>query len=250
MSALVFLKSPDFSDRERLQSALRAAFPEASDEIDSGTDKDPSFFFFCQGVLCNIMCIDAPAPMAKTDPPFTNAWFWPNAWDELSAHRAHFVVTIAGGESGRSLALILQRVLHSLLSASPSAIGVHYANSGTLLPTKLISQMLQEADQLALMLYISCFFARERGESFSTPSILASTQGMSDFGQLEIEARGFVGSPSELQPILLTTAFSLIDGGLKLKNGDTLSVGVGNPIRVEVRKSMFYEANVYCLYFQ
>ncbi|WP_137128919.1 hypothetical protein [Rhizobium sp. FY34] len=65
------------------------------------------------------------------------AWSWPTAWDELSKHRAHLVISTVGGDSPKHRAVVLQRLLSAILSASPSAIDVNYVSSGTLLPAKL-----------------------------------------------------------------------------------------------------------------
>ncbi len=228
--ALVFLGDSGFAGRGRLEDVLRNAFPAAASEIEGGKGQDPLFIFVYEGVLCTVMCMDAPAPMQAADPQFVNAWFWPTAWDELSKHRAHIVVSTAGGNSPKHRALILQRLLSATLSVSPSAIGVNYASSGALLPTKLAFPMLQQADQIALMLFLSCFFAREAEGSFPRPGIFASTKGLSDFGVMEIEAHGFTGQLRELQPLILSFASSLLEQQSHFKDGDTLNVGDGENI--------------------
>ncbi|SEL58401.1 protein of unknown function [Xaviernesmea oryzae] len=250
MIAVVFLRDFGFSDQANLRNALRNNFPDCSADISSNKDKDPLFVFFHRGFVCSVMCFEANAPMAKTDPAFVNAWFWPTAWDELSRHSAHIVVSVAAGDGARARALTLQRILQSVLFASPSAIGVHYASSGTLLPAKLVSHILQEGDRPAPMLFLSCFFAREKDGSFPRPGIMASTKGLTEFGLLEIEARGFTGSPAELHPFLLTVGASLLEQKMTLKDGDTLSIGSSEAVRVALVRSILHDADVYGLYFQ
>ncbi|MCM2294512.1 DUF4261 domain-containing protein [Allorhizobium sp. BGMRC 0089] len=196
------------------------------------------------------MCIDAQAPLAETDPEFRNAaWLWPKAWDELRQHRAHMVVSVAGGRGVKHRALILQRLLHAIFSVSPSALGIHYA-SGTLLPKKMVVPLLQQGGQLALMLFVSCYFAREADGRFPRPGILASTKGLTDFGSMEIEVRGFSGSVQDLYAWILSLASGLLDQQFQIKDGDTFSVGEGEPVKITIEKSMFYDAKVYCLHFQ
>ncbi len=249
MTGVIFLAADDFADRTRLENALSSEFPEAANDIGSDTDKSDPVVFFYERSVCAVMCMDLQAPMANTDPEFRNAWFWPAAWEELSKHRAHFMVSVSGADDARTRGLIFQRLIRTLLAASPSAIGMHYS-SGTLLPARLVSHMLDKTDELALMMFVSCFFAREKEGTFPESGVMASTSGLSQFGPLEIEARGFPGSQDVLHSYLLTFATGLLEQQSKYKDGDTVTVESVGTARIRIVKSMFYDANVYCLYFQ
>lgn len=100
-------------------------------------------------------------PLGETDPEIRNAWFWPTAWEEVSQHQAHIIVTIFGGNGVKQKALALQRILQLILASIPSTIGVGYPSSGTLLPTSMILQVLEKNAEVAVPLFVSCLFAKK-----------------------------------------------------------------------------------------
>ncbi|OWV69408.1 hypothetical protein ATY77_19725 [Rhizobium sp. R634] len=250
MAALVFLSESKLSDSGNLLHLLRNAFPSTNIGTDAtASARETPIVFVADGLLCTVMHIEAPAPIREADPEIRNARFWPTAWSEISRHRSHVVVTVVGGDA-IPRAMVLQRILAAVFEAERSAIGSAYPSSGALLPRKVAQALLKQTSQVAVPLFVSCFFAKEADNAFPMPSILASTKGLADFGVREVEARGYPGSVSELHGFIFDFAGYLIQARPDLRDGHTVGVSKTQKVPVSIERSLFYQTNVYCLRFQ
>ncbi|API55404.1 hypothetical protein BMW22_28280 (plasmid) [Rhizobium leguminosarum] len=251
MTALILLMESVLSGGGSLLHLLHNAFPRARvSAAATSSASAPPFIFNVDGLLCTVMHIPAPAPIRELDPEIRNARFWPNAWSTISRHQSHLVVTVAGGSDGIARAMVLQRILVAVFVTQGSAIGSVYPSSGTLLPRKVVESLLHQDGQLAVPLFVSCFFAKEADEAFPAPSILASTKGLSDFGVMEVEARGFQGSVSELHQFILGISGHLIQSRPDIRDGHTIGVSEAQRIPVKIERSLFYSSQVYSPRFQ
>ncbi|NJD35475.1 MAG: DUF4261 domain-containing protein, partial [Betaproteobacteria bacterium] len=80
--------------------------------------------------------------------------------------------------------------------------------------------------------------------------VSAVTSGLTAFGLMEIETRGFRGDPRALNGFVLDLAGYLIDAGDVIADGDT--IGLDAATKVAVRReasSLFSGQSVYRLYF-
>ncbi|ACE94905.1 hypothetical conserved protein (plasmid) [Rhizobium etli CIAT 652] len=251
MTALILLRESVLSGGESLLHLLQDAFPTArADGAVTSSASTPPFIFKVDDLLCTVMHIQAPAPIKESDPEIRNARFWPDAWNAISGHQSHLMVTVAGGSDGIARAMVLQRILLAVFVAQDSAIGSVYPSSGALLPRKAVEALLHQDGQLAIPLFISCFFAKESDGAFPAPSILASTKGLADFGSMEVEARGFQGSSSELHQFILGFSGHLIQSRPDLRDGHTIGLSEAQRIPVRIERSLFYPSQVYSLHFQ
>ncbi len=55
-----------------------------------------------------------------------------------------------------------------------------------------------------------------------SPALLCMTYGLAAFGLMEVEVRGFPGTPAELGAMALSMASYLLNSGAVIKNGDTI----------------------------
>lgn len=97
MIAIVFMKDGDSSCLSPISLALQQSWPDSSIDISENDENRPLFVFHDSTLGGSVMFMDAPAPLGETDPEIRNAWFWPTAWEEVSQHQAHIIVTIFGG---------------------------------------------------------------------------------------------------------------------------------------------------------
>ncbi|WHO78217.1 DUF4261 domain-containing protein [Rhizobium leguminosarum] len=249
MIAIVFLKDGDQSCLSSISLALRQSWPDSSINISDNTESKPLFVFHDNSLGGSVMFMDVKAPLAETDPEFRNAWFWPIAWEEVSQHQAHIIITIFGGKSAKQKALALQRMLQSILTSIPSTIGVAYPSSGTLLPTSMVLQVLEKNAEVAVPLFVSCLFAKEDQSRFPAPSIFCSTEGLANFGLKNVEARGYPGDVPDLHEFILAFATYLIEHQANVSDGDTVGSGK-QKVLIKTEKSLIRENQVYSLYFQ
>lgn len=250
LMTLVFSGSSALPDATRMEVALRQALPDLPESVSGGAEPRAALAIPYQNMLVVIMGVEAPAPMAANDPQFTNAWYWPQAWKELSAHKSHIVVSVSGGADGAARARLILRVLGAIIGATPEVIGVCNTTSGTLLPVNMVSSLVKQSGSVATPLFVSCYFAREAEGAFPKPGILASTKGLGDFGLMEIEARGFPGSMPDLHQFIIFFAAYLIAERANISDGHTIGRDANERIKIHIRKSMFYDAQVYCLFYQ
>ncbi|MBX5202427.1 DUF4261 domain-containing protein [Rhizobium sp. NZLR1] len=248
MIAIIFMKEGDPNCLSSISLALRQSWPDSNLEISDNTDSKPLFVFH-DGVLGgSLMFMDVKAPLAETDPEIRNAWFWPSAWEEVSRHQAHMIVTIFGGNATQK-AIGLQRMLRLILASVPSTIGVGYPSSGTLLPTSMVLSVLEKDTEVAVPLFVSCSFAKEEDARFSVPSIFCSTEGLGIFGLKEIEVRGYPGTVQSLHEFMFAFATYLIEYRPNIVDGDTVGSDQ-QKILVKIEKSLINRNQVYSLYFQ
>ncbi|MGO6739895.1 DUF4261 domain-containing protein [Rhizobium ruizarguesonis] len=249
MIAIVFMKDSDSGCLSPISLALQQSWPDPSIDISENDENRPLFFFRDSTLGGNVMFMDAQAPLGEADPEIRNAWFWPTAWEEVSQHRSHIIVTIFGGNSAKEKALALQRTLQVILTSIPSAIGVGCPSSGTLLPTSMALPMLEKDTEIAIPIFVSCFFATEDPSRFPASSIFCSTEGLANFGLKDIEARGYPNTVSDLHDFMLAFAAYLIENQANVADGDTIG-STEQKILIKIEKSLFRESQVYSLYFQ
>ncbi|ARM88432.1 hypothetical protein RHEC894_CH02132 [Rhizobium sp. CIAT894] len=249
MIAITFLGDDDSNCLAPISLALQQSCPNSTIEILENDEEKPLFIFQDSTLIGSVMFMDLPAPLHEADPEIRNVWFWPTAWEEISQHRSHIIVTIFGKGSAKQKALTLQRTLRSILTSVTSAIGVAFPSSGTLLPTSMALPVLDNKSEIAVPLFISCFFAKENMSRFPTPSIFCSTEGFGNFGLKNVEARGFPGTRRDLHEFMLAFATYLIEHRAEVKDGDTVGPGE-QKIIVKIEKSLFRKNQVYSLYFQ
>lgn len=249
MIAIVFMKDGDSSGLSSISLALQKSWPDSSIDISKSDENKPLFIFHDGTLGGSVMFMDVQAPLAEADPEIKNAWFWPTAWEEVRQHRSHIIVTIFGESGAKQKALTLQRTLRSILKSIPSAIGVAYPSSGTLLPTSMALQALEKDTELAVPLFVSCFFAREEASRFPMPSLFCSTEGLGNFGLKEIEARGYPGAMQSLHEFMFGFATYLIEYRPNVADGDTVGSDQ-QKILVKIEKSLIRQNQVYSLYFQ
>ncbi|EJZ21525.1 DUF4261 domain-containing protein [Rhizobium sp. Pop5] len=249
MIAIIFMEDGDPDCLSSISHALPQTWPDSSIDISHNSESKPLFVFHDSTLGGSVMFMDVKAPLAETDPEIRNAWFWPTAWKEISRHQSHIIVAIFGGDGAKQKASALQRMLQLILTSIPSAIGVGYPSSGTLLPTSMALSVLEKNDEVAVPLFVSCFFAKENASRFSVPSIFCSTEGLGNFGLKEIEARGYPDTIQSLHEFMFGFATYLIECRPNIADGDTVGSDQ-QKILVRIEKSLIRKKQVYSLYFQ
>ncbi|QWW71160.1 DUF4261 domain-containing protein [Rhizobium sp. WYJ-E13] len=249
MIAIVFMRDGDSRCLSPISHALQQSRPDSGIDISESDENKPLFVFHDSDLSGSLMFMDVKAPLGETDPEIRNAWYWPTAWKEVSQHRSHIIVTIFGGNGAKQKALALQRMLQLILAGVPSVIGVGYPSSGTLLPTPMVLSVLAKNDEIAVPLFVSCYFAKEEESRFPLPSIFCTTEGLGNFGLREIEARGYPGSIQGLHEFMFAFAAYLIEYRPSIADGDTIGSDQ-QKILVKIEKSLIRESQVFSLYFQ
>lgn len=244
MFALVLSRDGRLPADDALVRAIHRHIPEAAVPPDAVGGS--AALFFADDAMVALGMVDAPAPIAKDDPCVLFSWHWPAAWKEVERHTAHVMVSVTGGVSAKKRARLLGRAVAAVIEATPEPCAIHWASSDALWPVPLVVEAVAKAgDGPPILLCVAVKLSRDADGGVS-----AVTSGLTAFGLMEIETRGFRGDPRALNGFVLDLAGYLIDAGDVIADGDT--IGLDAATKVAVRReasSLFSGQSVYRLYF-
>ncbi|WP_018265757.1 DUF4261 domain-containing protein [Methylosinus sp. LW4] len=244
MLALVLSKDGLLPEGEALAAAIRRHLPQAQTpdkEIPGGTS-----VFLVDGAMLAIGGVAAPAPIAEDDPCVAYAWHWKDVWPAIEGHAGHLVVAVTGGADAKTRSLLLGRAVSAVIEATPAACAVHFAGSDALWPAALVAEVVSKSgDQPPIPFLVAVALGRDPDGGVS-----AITKGLTAFGLMEIETRGYKDDPSELNGFLIDIAAYLVDAGAVLGDGETIGPDADTKIIVRHEESVVAPGQkVYRLYF-
>ncbi|MBG0811405.1 DUF4261 domain-containing protein [Methylosinus sp. H3A] len=244
MLALVLSKDGLLPEGEALSGAIRRHLPQATTP-ENGVVGGATVFLV-EGGMAAIGKVNEPAPIAKDDPCVAYAWHWPEVWPAIEGHAAHVVVAATGGADAKSRASLLGRAVAAVVEATPAACAVHFAGSDALWPAALVAEVVSKGgDEPPVPFCVAIALGRDPEGGVS-----AITKGLTAFGLMEIETRGYHDDPRELNGFLLDLAAFLVESGDVLSDGDTIGPDADTKIIVRRETSVVAPGqNVYRLYF-
>jgi hypothetical protein len=245
--AIVMTAGKEFPDNAGLAKAMKARVPNLVIPEDIVADANGTLVFLHEDYMFAVGKVDAPCPISKDDPCVRFAWYWPDAWEAVSKHRAHLLPSVSGGADARRRAALHGQLVAAIVDAAKDAVGVHWASSDSLWPAALVAENVAPGDQKPPIPFcVAIKLSRDADGGVS-----GVTRGLAAFGLMEIEAGGFKGDPRQLNGLMLDLAGYLIEAGPVIKDGDTIGPDAATKIVVRHETSGFIPGQpVYRLHFQ
>jgi len=147
MLAIVMTAGAAFPSNAGLVRAIKARIPNLVIPEDVVADPNGTLVFLHEDYMFAVGKVDAPCPISKDDACVRFAWYWPDAWEAVSKHRAHLLPSVSGGADARRRAALHGQLVAAVVDAAKDAVAVHWASSGSLWPAPLVAQTIAPGDQ-------------------------------------------------------------------------------------------------------
>ncbi len=184
--------------------------------------------------------IDAPLPKGQVDDLCAAAWYWRQACEATSTHKAHIVVSVLDTTLDKlDASLLLTDVIASLMDTN--AIASYWGASLQPRDAVLRQSARMNREMPPIWLWVNFRLSNDVEKGFSL-----STQGMEAFGLREIEAKDVKRPGREIFTLLIGMGQYLVSKGPVIKDGETIGDSPALNIRVRQGPSYWREgATVY-----
>jgi Domain of unknown function (DUF4261) len=233
--SMILLREDAPLSLDDLQHAFRTKWPDASAPADAS--EDGTTLSFRTGSADIIVArMPAPIPWSDLEGPCATSILWPKAAEDLKQHAAHDIVTVTGDLNPIELAVTLTKATASVLSTSPTALGVYWGGATLLIPKKIFIDFAEEVLPLGPPLHIWVDFRVGKQTGSSSGGF---TSGMTALGFMEFEVAESPEKPAELRERLTELARYLVEKGPVIKDGDSVGRDAEERIRVVYTESIF-----------
>lgn len=201
-------------------------------------EKDDALSFTLGDVGVIAAMMPAPIPWGDLEGPCATSILWKDAAAVLKKHTHHLIVTVNGDDEDGPvhLATRLTQVISAILATCPKAPGVYWGNAALVIPSKIFQDFAVEVLPEGPPLHIWVDF---RVGPTGKGKMGGFTQGMSQFGLMELETESSPESVGDLRERLFGLASYLLENGPVIKDGDTIGADANEKIRVVYAKSAF-----------
>ena len=184
--------------------------------------------------------IEAPLPKGQVDDLCAAAWYWRQACEATSTHKAHIVVSVLDTTLDKlDASLLLTDVIASLMDNN--AIASYWGASLQSRDAVLRQSARMSRELPPIWLWVNFRLSNDVEKGFSL-----STQGMEDFGLREIEAKDVKRPGRDIFTLLIGMGQYLLSKGPVIKDGETIGDSPALNIRVRQGPSYWREgATVY-----
>ena len=166
-----------------------------------------------------ISFMPAPYPWEDLEGPCATSWLWRDASDILKNHKNHIIVywmSKSANEIQRSI--VVSQLTASVLE-EVNGYGVYWGNAALINKKDVFCEMTYDIKNSGLPLFLWIDF-RIEGNSDKTLNLI--TNGMTNFGVMEIEIIESKKSFKEIIDFVYNIANYLIKNGNVIKDGDTV----------------------------
>lgn len=180
----------------------------------------------------------APIPWLDLEGPCKSSWLWPDAAEEMKAHRKHIIVTVSmDGDAIERLKTLTQATC-ALVASCESAVGVYWCDSQVVMSPQMFREFAIKLlpDGLPLYVWVDFRVGKKDGRT------AGYTTGLSALGHMELETLTSDEPPGELRERLYGLANYVIECGRVIRDGDTIGEDADERIRVVYAKSSFGRA--------
>jgi hypothetical protein len=188
-----------------------------------------------------VMVAVMPMPVPGNDIPASceASWMWPDAAQQLAAHKAHAIILTPPSTTAIADALDISRIA-TCVAAAGEGLGIYWGNGGHVHKPKTFLDFLSasaESDIPPVMLWIGL---RISGDSAQGPFILTS-RGLASFGHRELEIIDTRMPIGDLREFAYNTISYLLANGPILKHNQTFGRTPEEKFRIEHTTSQFRE---------
>lgn len=183
-----------------------------------------------------ISMMPGPIPWEGLEGPCATSWWWPEAAEVMQSHTHHFLIAVLGGSLEPVERCLLLTKAVSAVAADSDAVGVYWGE-GTLVhePGEFIRQA-EEADpeNIPGALWIDVRIQENPDESFR-----CFTTGLYPLGFEEIEVAQSTIDPGELMEFVGNLACYIVNGRVRIPDGDTVGRTATEQFKVHRGPSMY-----------
>ncbi len=230
--SFVLVSEPKLPDAKAFRADLERRLGSRLTVNNIDADGDTVILLRVAGGTVMVGLIGAPLPKGQIDDLCAAAWYWRQACDATSAHKAHIAVSVLDTTLDKlDASLLLTDVVASLMDSN--AIASYWGASlqsreAFLRQSAKISRELPPA-----WLWVNFRLSNDVEKGFSL-----STQGMEDFNLREIEAKDVKRPGRDVFTLLVGMGQYLISKGPVIKDGET--IGDSPSLNIRVRQSHSY----------
>jgi Domain of unknown function (DUF4261) len=177
--------------------------------------------------MCGVHVIDNLIPFGE-ESFIRSAWWWPDNRAALAKGKAHAVTMMLADTlkmPPKQRIVLEMQLVAAALDLLPSAIAVIWPDADAMWPPQVFLKALDDAKgavPMATAVSIKLGRDTQNLRADGTPKLFARTHGLHAFGLMELEWRGFDGTPVELSSHLLGIADYLVSNGPIIADGDNL----------------------------
>jgi hypothetical protein len=233
--AMVALNSPRLPEPSRILATLQERCPDCPVPGDM-TQKEGTLIFHLDDLMAAATLIPAPIPWSDLEGPCATAWWWPEATEQMSAHKDHVIVALMGASGSPVERHILLTQLVAAIAANADAAGIYWG-AGTVVhePIAFQEQSAElSPDNLAPHLWVDM-----RLEQNEDGSLRYFTTGMESFGCLEIEIDRSRRQPQEILDFCYGIVSYVLTSGATIRDGETIGRSAKEKIKVYHKPSMW-----------
>ena len=229
--ALVALDTAELPDPKGVVARCNNALPDSAPlELSSQT---PAMATFQWGeAIIAYTLVDKPIPAEQLAGPAARAWYWPEAAEKLSQHRAHLLVALIDEGSSRiNKCMKLTRFVAALLPES-RALGLQWGGSRAVHEPSAFAEVASQMARDDLPLHLWLDFQVEPNDA---GGLRLYTTGMASLGKLELELPQFDGPPQELMNHAYNLAHYILEKDSLIKDGEV--IGLPGEVQVTVHEA-------------
>jgi hypothetical protein len=180
-----------------------------------------------------VALMDRPIPNQELQRVCRLAWHWRDACDAVSGHQAHFLVVMMHTDLDKLASALLHTKIVAAVIEESKAVASYWGTNLQPRDTFLGASTRASAESPPAMLWVSYRVSREASGNLSM-----STDGLKDFGLMEIETKDARMPGADLFTLMHGTSQYLIIKGPVIKDGDT--IGHSDTQRIRVRHADSY----------
>lgn len=238
--SFVLLSEPKLPDAQGFRTELEKRLGGRLPIGDMDADGKKVILLRVAGGTVMVGLIDAPLPKGQINDLCASAWYWRQACEATSMHKAHVVVSVLDTTLDRlDASLLLTDAVASLMDGN--AIASYW---GASLQSR--EAFLRQSAKISRELPPAWLWVNFRVTNDVEKGFSLSTQGMEDFDLREIEAKDVNRTGREVFTLLVGMGQYLISKGAVIKDGETIGDSPALNIRVRQGPSYWREgATVY-----
>jgi hypothetical protein len=230
--SFVLVSEPKLPEARAFRANLEKRLAGRLTVSDMEADGEKVILLRMHGGTVMIGLIDTPLPKGQVDDLCAAAWYWRQACEATTAHRAHIVASVLDTNLDRLDAnLLLTDVVAALMDGN--AIASYWGASLQSRESVLRQSARMSRDLPPVWLWVNFRVTNDIEKGLSL-----STQGMEDFDLREIEAKDVNRPARDVFSLLVGMAQYLISKGPVIKDGET--IGDSPALNIRVRQGPSY----------
>ncbi len=246
-TAFLALEQPAAVGEAELIERMRTLFPQLQSRIETGTKQGESraagdpIVFSMGGRMMMIMFLDQPMPPGTMTVAARASRTWPDAEQQLAAHRANVIVHAGANTKDWNGALDSAQnvsVVSATLADMLPTIGIYWSEGWVVTKAGAFIQATEQvlARKYSGAAWFQFWFLDGPPTEGGEPTTAVLTTGLEPFFGWEIEFLPTALSPATTGQRLLGLIEYLLTNGPVLKDGDTMGVSYEEAIRIRFAK--------------